>query len=273
MVLFGCATAAAPTSQEDHSGDVPYWSSGSTTDEGASTHLFIVDHAMAILGQHQDLTRAARAYAWLSNPGCRSRWQQGLYDADHKVSYNNWYTYQSHFYDPSTGTNYLGDTEPVAYDVALEHLATATAQLAQDDLDHGCYELGLALHYATDITQPMHAANYAATDYPLDLHSHFEDRASVVENQFIVSDWSAAPTSGVDEVLLDLAWSSNGLWPSTWNALANAFQSRCHNDINSYWFDHTSCWSGDAGVDAAIGVALRNAQVGTAAFLYAADLP
>ena len=271
---FGCANAGDEemTSQTGMSPGTPYWASGSSTNEGKSTHLFIVNRAVAILGNHTSLPRASRAFARMNDPACRTRWQLGLDDADHKLSYNNWYTWKSHFYDPSTGTNYLGGTSPVAYDEGLSHLATARSRLAANDMYKGCYELGLALHYATDLTQPMHAANYAATDWPLNLHSHLEDRAVDVQSLYVASDWTAAPTGTVGAVLLDTAWASNEMWPDLWNAIADAYAARCE-DIDSYTLDHTSCWSGDAGVDASIGVALRAAEVATARFIYAADVP
>src|SRR6476659_4638273 len=115
LCLVGCATGedeSAPSAPTGVPGS-PYWSSGSTTDEGKSTHLWIVDHANAILGKHQTLPAASHAYTWLNNAACSSRWRAGLKDADDKVSYNNWWSWKSHFYDPSTGTNYLGDTSPV----------------------------------------------------------------------------------------------------------------------------------------------------------------
>jgi hypothetical protein len=271
VTLVGCATAhddtPAPTPERE-----PYWASGSTTDEGKSTHLWIVNRALAILGKHQDLPRAAHAYLRMMSSACSTRWRQGLDDADHKVGYNNWYTFTSHFYDPSTGTNYVGATSPIAYNEALTRLATARSRLAANDVYKGCYELGLSLHYATDITQPMHAANYAATDWPANLHSHLEDRAVDVQNGSVSNDWAGAPTAAVGTVLSNVAWASNAQWPGTWNAVGAAYASRC-GDIDDYYLDHTDCWSGDAGVDAAIAAALRSAQTGTAAFLYAADLP
>jgi phospholipase C len=270
----GCANAGeeGETSQTGVSPGTPYWASGSSTNEGKSTHLFIVNRAVAILGSHQTLPRAARAYARMNDPACRARWQAGLDDADHKVSYNNWYTWSSHFYDPSTGTNYLGFSSPVAYTEALKHLATAKSKLAGNDVYNGCYELGLSLHYATDITQPMHAVNYAATDRPLDLHSHMEQRAVAIQNGYAVSDWTGAPTTSINDTLTAIAWASYDEWPSLWNALDNAYSAECGYSIDDYTLDHTSCWQGDAGVDAAIGVALRQAQASTAAYLYAADI-
>lgn len=277
FVVLGCANAQDPgdglsdTSVDDKA---PYWSAGSATNEGKSTHLWIVNHAVTILGKHQDLPKAAKAYARLMSPACKPNWQAGLKDADDKPGYNNWYTWRSHFYDPSTGTNYTGGTNPVAYKEALSRLATAKTKLAANDVKNGCYELGLALHYATDLTQPMHSANFAATDRPVNLHSHLEDRATVIQNGFVASDWTgSAPTASVNQVLLDIAWASHALWPATWDALANAYAVKCDDDMEDEWFDSTSCWEGDVGVDNAIGSALRASQSATAKFLYAADLP
>ena len=273
-LLFSCATAGGDDLSETGtaSGKTVEWEAGSVTDQGESTHLFIVNHALDILGHHLADAQASSAFNRLNTTTCRSRWQQGLYDADHKVSYNNWYTWSSHFYDPSTGTNYLGFSSPVAYTEALKHLATAKSKLAANDVSTGCYELGLSLHYATDITAPMHAQNFAATDRPLDLHSHIEQRAVAIQNSYAVSDWTGAPTTNVDDTLTAIAWASYYEWPPLWNALDNAYTATCDYSIDDYTFDHTSCWQGDSGVDAAIGVALRQAQASTAAYLYAADL-
>jgi len=276
IICFGCASADDPystTSTDPPVEKAPYWASGSATNEGKSTHLFIVNRAITILGTHLSLSKASKAYARLNNSTCRTNWQLGLDDADHKVSYNNWYTWRSHFYDPSTGTNYMGQTSPIAYNEALSHLATAKSKLAANDVAKGCYELGLALHYATDMTMPMHAANFAATDRPLNMHSNVEDRAVVVQNGHPVSDWTTAPTGSVNTVLANLVWAANGRRPGMWNALSNAYQVKCNDDMDDEIYDKTSCWEGDAGVDAVIGVALREGEIDTAKFLYAADIP
>jgi phospholipase C len=271
-VLFSCASAGDDGADTNPPGQVTDWEAGSVTDQGQSTHLYLVNQAIGILGHHLSEAHAANAYNRLTSSACRSRWQQGLYDADNKVSYNNWYTYTSHFYDPSTGTNYQGNTSPIAYTEALKHLATAKSKLAANDVYNGCYELGLSLHYATDITAPMHAANFAATDYPLDLHSHIEQRAVTIQSGYAVSDYTGSPTTSVNDTLYSIAWASYYEWAPLWNALDNAFRAHCGYAIATYTLDHTSCWQGDPGVDAAIGTALRQAQASTAAYLYAADI-
>ena len=67
----------------------------------------------------------------MTNAACKTRWQQGLYDADYRKQYNGgWFdlspssstatiaasgaTWQAHFYDPDTGKNYKGNTSPTA---------------------------------------------------------------------------------------------------------------------------------------------------------------
>ena len=46
------------------------------------------------------------------------------------------------------------------------------------------YELGLALHYVSDMTQPMHSSSFAATQIPLSLHPVFEDYVPSVQGRF-----------------------------------------------------------------------------------------
>ena len=82
--LIGCASASDDSTSQP--AGTPYWAAGSTTNEGKSTHLWIVNRAIAILGAHQELPRAARAYARLTSSACSARWRQGLDDADHNVN-------------------------------------------------------------------------------------------------------------------------------------------------------------------------------------------
>jgi hypothetical protein len=99
-----------------------------------------------------------------------------------------------------------------------------------------------------------------------------EQRAVAIQNGYAVSDWTGAPTTNINDTLTAIAWTSYDEWPSLWNALDDAYSAECGYSIDDYTLDHTSCWQGNPGVDAAIGVALRQAQASTAAFIYAADL-
>src|SRR5262249_22018161 len=78
----------------------------------------------------------------------------------------------------------------------------------------GCYELSLTLHYFTDITQPMHAANFAATDRPRLLHSNWEGWAETLQSKFVRADWSKAPTGELADVIQQSAVESKTHWKS-----------------------------------------------------------
>src|SRR5262249_30468065 len=132
-------------------------------------------------------------------------------DFEVAASHASW---MSHFYDPDSGKNYegLAKSSDLSDDAIQHPIFTAIkanvevngrvrteargtalcgvgrAKALPAEKNHpaphatepkdlrlrGCYELGLALHYFTDITQPMHAANFAATDRPRLLHSNWE---------------------------------------------------------------------------------------------------
>jgi hypothetical protein len=95
---------------------------------------------------------------------------QGLKDADYVNPYNDGGTmegaWRSHFFDPATKKNYRGETDRTAYTEGLKYYQVSTTSSAPAAVG---YNLGLALHYFTDLTQPCHAANFAevyALEYP-----------------------------------------------------------------------------------------------------------
>ncbi len=264
------------------------WDAESVDDETRSTHLWLVDRALDLLATRPDLAQAAGVVALLRASDCLPSWHQGLADADFKAAYNGGLfdvpvgasttelvlsgaTWASHFYDPDTGLNYEGQKSPTAYDQALAHLANAQKQLATNR-GGACYELGLSLHYFTDITQPMHASNYTATNYPVELHSDYESYAMAEQARFVATTWSG-PTSGDPSAqLLAAAKASKPMWPVVKTAIANAYAARGCGKFSSYWTDHTGCWEGDATVDGDLGAELRASQSATASYLYATAL-
>ncbi|RMH43057.1 MAG: hypothetical protein D6689_06200 [Deltaproteobacteria bacterium] len=277
----GGGSAAGPDAGPDDG--TLYWETLSAAEEAYSTHLWIVDRAVDILARHSGEADAAAAVARMRDPSCEPRWQQGLFDADYKAEYNDgrrdlepgastWQiwrsgaTWKSHFYDPATGTNYKGESSPVAKERALQFAADARALLADGNVYDGCYALGLALHYMTDITQPMHAANFTAVDSPIRLHSHVEEYTLDIQDRYARADWSG-PTAATPDAIVELAaWTANAQWPAMRGAIEAAYGDRCWS-MSLYWFDSEGCWQGDAAVDAAIGRALRTAQDATAQFL------
>ncbi len=96
---------------------------------------------------------------------------QALHDADRKSPYNNSVlpfgllpTWRSHFYDPDTEANYLGQSSPTAVTCGSKYYHLSRDAYLTGDLKMAGYWLGLSLHYMTDLTQPMHAANFTWLD-------------------------------------------------------------------------------------------------------------
>jgi len=282
---------------------VPYWEALDAHDEHHSGHLWIVNRSLDLLEEHDD-PHARAVTALMRGPTCQAGWQQGLIDADYIGEYNggrsnlrpgdgtlsialSGASWQAHFYDPDTGQNYKGGSDtayPRAleyFDDALELLACdgasscavtrARFRFAGDDVQKGCYALGLALHFVTDISQPMHTALFTATDYPIKQHSHVEEYAMTIQHRYELAGW--APSYGLtSDILHDGAIASKALWPSMKASLAHAYEEHRCWPMRRYWFDHTECWEGDSGVDEGIGAALRLGQQLASDILYSLSL-
>ena len=260
-------------------------------------------------------------------------------------------TWMSHFYDPETGMNYAGISKsddlseneeihpiyaairkavevngPVPLEAkgsALYRLGRAMKLLAGTDVpsdhkneptstrDRGCYELGLALHYFTDITQPQHAANFAATNRPRLLHSNWEGYAEQVQAKFVRADWSAGPSGNTEEEVQKTALASKAHWAKGANqgpllkAILDAYRAgstfdasgkptakrECRDAANELKgadaiasllglgptsfisVDIPDCWKNNPAVLKETGSALGDAQEMTARFLATMSLP
>jgi hypothetical protein len=200
------------------------WESEDPFDETKSTHLWIVNRAATLA--RQDPTAGA-ALGTLIDPATGAidknsfygRLCQGLYDAD-RAPYNdptgipdfsNWpdydiavyrsmrkylltlkdysYTWKSHFYDPDSGCNWLGEKYPTALTQGSSYFHEARRAFLSGDLYAAGYHLGLSLHFLTDLTQPMHAANftYLSSDN-WGYHSGFESYVLTIQGQTPLPD-------------------------------------------------------------------------------------
>jgi len=147
----------------DHdSGAEVFW------EEGA--HRKILDKATAMLAGLQQLPEVKLLLDSYWNKPIFQQWvYRGLKDADDKSPWtdNNW---RSHFYNPVNGQNYAGSAELTAmsegrrYFGLSKHVGQRIFRLGPQAGDmlfkHAGYYLGLSLHFLTDLTQPMHAANF-----------------------------------------------------------------------------------------------------------------
>jgi len=291
---------------DDSGGDVGTtegkWDAESVDNEHSSTHLWIVNRGIDLLAKHVDDPIAKAAVAFMNDASCRKNWQQGLLDADFKAVYNNGRTdlklgandaevalsgatWESHFFDADTGLNYKGASSPTAMTEAESHLSRSLED-GVDKLASGnaksCYELGLTLHYYTDMTQPMHAVNFTAVMHPAKLHSNLEGYAMEIQDRYRLDTWSGAPSGELHDYILKTAKDSKAFWIPGVKAVVGAYNKRkwdhgalCRDiDANPLRFierqhiDYRVCWEGDPDVDAAVGTTLTSAQDHTAGFIY-----
>jgi hypothetical protein len=272
------------------------WEADSVIDERGSTHLFVVQNAIKILAHEADSPEARQLLVQLEEPECAFQWKLGLHDADFRATFNGGRTditvastifdimrerptWETHFYNPETGLNYKGNTRTALSETMKELSSVKNIAGSKPERFDACYSLGLALHYFTDITQPMHAANFTALSHPLKLHSNLEARAIKIQSSYIATTWSKKPrTESGDEFVSDFfkqtAHESKAKFQETHAAVMDAYdrshgsnETKCATRDRLPLFDVCACWQGDAAVDASIGDSLRFAQVRTAQFL------
>lgn len=209
------------------------WDAESVFDETQSTHLWIVNRAARLAAQQgaagvkvrdligPDVHQAGTPF---HNGVC-----QGLYDADFKAPYNNLIpsigqaTYKSHFYNPATATNWCGETAPTALTEGQRffHEAIRKAGALDPTANYQAgYALGLALHYFTDTTQPMHASNYTAINRPFKFHVHFEEWMMANQAKLPVNPTYSPPSStDPGDLIKATATRSNRHFRQVWRAV------------------------------------------------------
>jgi phospholipase C len=160
--------------------------------EKDNTHLWIVNRAAELLRNEGKVGELAYD---LVKPGAgkigdefHDNLYRGIYDPDHKAPYTDPLlpfglcpTWKSHFYDPDTQTNWLGQKTPTAVTRATTCYCLACEAYQLHNRRLAGYLLGLALHFMGDLTQPMHAANFTwLSSRPYGYHTAFEKYAKVM---------------------------------------------------------------------------------------------
>ncbi|MGB6175537.1 MAG: hypothetical protein WBF43_04180 [Methylocella sp.] len=185
----------------------------------------------------------------------------GLHDADYHPALKDQVGgipyYTSHFYDADTGKNYWGDNSPTALERGRDFFLASVKVLEagefygnvsfdigrrtsggkltlklvnadNNDIQIASFKmLGVALHYLTDLTQPMHAANianiYGGRSNPLDdwRHSMYEDYAESVTRSGRLFDnyppltaeqMSIQGINRIDDLYIAVAKASKKVW-------------------------------------------------------------
>ncbi len=290
LASLAACTAAPEAEEADESTEA--WEAQSANDETKSTHLWIVDRAIELLAARSE-SQAKTIVATMNEPTCRTFWEQGLVDTDYLAPYNDGVydtepgngtltllasgaTWKSHFYDPDTQKNYRGETSPTARTQASLYMSAAASDWRAKNRNYACYRLGVSLHYLTDVTQPMHAANFSSASRPIKLHANVEGYSMETQNAHILSDATKLQLSSStpDAVLQTTARASKAQWTPMLAAIRAAYVGgswSCWFAAQGWLTDTPSCWRGNAGVVATIDTSLKSAQKATAEYLYAAS--
>jgi hypothetical protein len=162
------------------------------------THKWLVNQAFDALSRVADLPNVDKLIAlWKLQP-FRDQVFKGLHDADYEAEYKG-FVFSTHFYDPDKGRSWYEADGENALTECLRFAGEAFSLLheagwpATDSwpVTRAGYCLGLALHYLTDLTQPMHAANFANIlpfAHPSDWrHEGYETRAELEHATFKIA--------------------------------------------------------------------------------------
>jgi hypothetical protein len=236
----------------------------------------------------------------MNMPAVRLQWEQGLWDGDAPAYVDSDGHQGTHFYNAALLDRkgaftplrtYVGALDnKFACKNARECAAAQLKYLAGYRLDQThpqsgkmvAYHLGLALHYMTDVTQPMHSSGWSGLDIPTNGHPQWEYYVPYVQELFTTQamswnprslDWTNAGynLNDPDVVLFRAALKSNGFAPRLSAALnidggAGIVTIQGFNGIGPYTGYN---FYNDSAVDALTGEILRDAYQSTAAYLAA----
>ncbi len=144
---------------DNDDGVSPKWASGGVD----HTHQYLVARAITILENDMGYSAAETFYDNASTILENADWPD--------ENETDGITFKGHFYDVSTGENWLGETSPTAKTRFVYWAELARANYNNDE-EYSMQCLGRALHYLADVNEPHHAQNYIAG---LSDHTDFEE--------------------------------------------------------------------------------------------------
>ena len=258
----------------------------------ANTHLYVVTGAVDLLSRLASDPVAAKAVSRMRDATCRERWESGLWDADDGEMAETGGARGSHFYN-GAGRDFWGNvTKTITYLFppgiqGTDQLGKGTARTnakthmeAVGDMTSGnyCYQLGLALHYMSDMTQPMHSSSFSAVDIATSLHAVFEDYIGNIQGRFPSStvNWDGRwKGSSHDDVFHLAAVKANGLAPGLekalrYNGTICTMMSEAPTSSSPMVAYTGNCFIHEPVVDAKAGELLQDAYQSIASYIYAA---
>jgi hypothetical protein len=254
--------------------------------QSGNTHLWIVNRALDLLKKSDD-PGARNFVATMNQPQIREQWENGLWDGDAPKYADFPNNMGTHFYNAAR-KDWNGDATSVVTYLLVDGMslmnflpcknARECAKAQLENLKGGlnatnAHALGLALHYMTDITQPMHASGYDGLKIPTNLHPQYEYYAAFVQGKWPATDmtwdkrWAGLDP---DAVFAKSALKSNDYAPYLLQALhisgdAGVVTIQGFNGIGPYTGFN---FYNDRTVDARTGVILKDAYQSTASYLY-----
>lgn len=200
-------------------------------------HRAIVEQGIACLRNPWSPTPESKRFVeiWDSDTNRQAELWSGLREPDYDDNLDDNWTYSSHFYDPDTKNNYWADLGffnpgPTALERGCEFFRASVTQYANPipSAETSFQLLGWALHYLTDLSQPMHAANvpnvFGDTGFPAAWdwrHSKWEAYAEGVaqsgklfENypRLTVEEMSIDGYVHIEELFDQVARASKAVW-------------------------------------------------------------
>jgi hypothetical protein len=235
-------------------------------------HQRIVGMAIARLRTVTDVVDRGRAenlfrmFGGFGSPGWNrfvQRVNDGLYDADNKFPYNCG-LWLCHFYDPQDGLALSNPPMATALEQCTYYAAKARDEYRAGRCDDAAYFLGIALHYLTDLTQPMHAANFGNM-YSREWGVHPQDhRHSTFEE---ASDPRILRNPGPDPIVLAKPTTLEELTHNTAVTARRIFNNPMRGIL--LWMWEQPDWNKwrDADVDRLLAEAIPRAVKSAASFL------
>ncbi|CAM2795086.1 zinc dependent phospholipase C family protein [Hathewaya histolytica] len=141
------------------------------------THQYLVARALGILENDMSPKIADKLYVY----GDTLLEFADKPDIDEKSPF--YAPYSSHFYNPHTGKNYIGQKQNTALIKFKEHAMNAK-KFYNINKPYAIEELGRACHYLEDLNVPHHAANLVAV---LSNHSDYERFVDMYRKDFAIS--------------------------------------------------------------------------------------
>lgn len=171
-----------------------------------NTHQYIVKSALKILKNDKG---SSKLNTYADTISCFADWPDEL---GNETDYG---TFAGHFYDPSTGKNWMGKTSPTAKGRAESYFNQAVSWYRQGEYEEACICLGKGSHYVADLNEPHHAANLTAvnsnhSDFEKYVNSHLSSYA-ISGGTFSSSVYTSAKNTSVSSMLISGARYAKGL--------------------------------------------------------------